>query len=65
MLFLTAVCHQDFENAKKMSIADAFGLQSSFTRFISQIMGMFGDTKKSEDIINLLNEIPPPEDWVA
>jgi len=64
MLFLTAVCHQDFKQAGKMTIKDALGLQGAFARFITQIMGMFGG-KKPADIINLINEIPPPEEWVS
>ena len=63
MLFLTAICHQDYKVAGKMDFRDALGLQAAFGRFFEKLTG--GQGKSSKDIQNLLASVPPPSEWRA
>jgi len=61
MLFLTAVCGQDYQKAKEMDSRDAMGLQSAFGRFLKTI---FKTTKSKGSGSNFLEGIPHPSEWI-
>lgn len=66
MLFLTMICHQDLNTAKKTTIAEAFGLQDAFSRFVSQIfdsIGLKGGKLSKETLENKMKTLTPPKDW--
>jgi len=61
MLFLTAVCHQSFNDAREMNMVDAMELQAAFARFMDSI---FGKNLSPDNVKNILKKIPPPEEWI-